>query len=46
LLKQKVSQPAALIFFGMFAIGLGTGLMLVSPSKPAKDEGAPAKKKK
>jgi uncharacterized integral membrane protein len=46
LLKQKITQPAALLFFGMFAIGLITGVMLVSPAKSAKGEGEAPKKKK
>ncbi|MFT3869217.1 MAG: hypothetical protein QM715_12230 [Nibricoccus sp.] len=46
LLKQKISQPAALVFFGMFALGLIVGLMLV-PRQKSEDEGnAPARRKK
>lgn len=44
--KQSISQPAALIFFGMFALGLIIGLMLVPRDRQAKNENQPAKKKK
>jgi len=46
LMKQKISQPAALLFFGMFAIGLVAGVMLVPPAKPEKDADPAPKKKK
>ena len=46
LLKHKISQPAALVFFGMFALGLIIGLMLV-PRQNSENEGSePARKKK
>ena len=33
-LTQAVTQPAALMYFGFFAVGLVTGAILCIPSKP------------
>ena len=41
---KKISQPAALIFFGLFATGVIAGMML-TPNK-AKDGGEPETRKK
>ena len=45
LLEKKISQPAALIYFGLFAIGVVTGMMLNANKAKTVDEGAPRKKK-
>lgn len=45
LLEKKISQPAALIFFGMFAIGVVAGMMLNANKGKAAAEGEPRKKK-
>jgi hypothetical protein len=46
LLKQKITQPAAILFYALFAIGVITGVLLVPPPKSEKDESGPAKRKK
>ena len=44
LLDKKISQPAALIFFGMFAVGVMAGMVLNSGGDK-KGEGESRKKK-
>lgn len=44
LLDKKVSQPGAIIFFAMFAIGVLAGMMLNSGGKEA--SGGESKKKR
>ena len=46
LLKSKISQPAALLFFGMFAIGVVVGLFLMPQERRDESGDAPAKKRK
>jgi uncharacterized integral membrane protein len=45
LLEKKISQPAALLFFGMFAIGVVAGMMLNADKGKTPDDSAPRKKK-
>jgi hypothetical protein len=45
LLDRKVTQPAALIFFAMFAIGVIAGMMLNSGGGGKGSEASPAKRK-
>ena len=45
LLEKKLSQPAALIFFAMFAVGVVAGMMLNSNTGASSGEGEPRKKK-
>ncbi len=45
MLKEKISQPAALLFFGMFAIGVIVGMML-NANAGKKSEGSEVRKKK
>ena len=44
LLERKVSQPAAILFFAMFAVGVFAG-MLLNAGSPAKGADAPSKRK-
>lgn len=43
---KKVSQPAALLFFAMFAVGLVAGLMLNSGGGSKSSGGSEARRKK
>ena len=45
LLDKKISQPAALLFFGMFAVGVIAGMMLNTGGEKKSAEGEPRKKK-
>jgi uncharacterized membrane protein YciS (DUF1049 family) len=44
-LEKKVSQPAALLFFVMFAIGVVAGLMFRPEPQKAQGSSEPRKKK-
>ena len=45
LLDKKISQPAALLFFGMFAVGVIAGMMLNNGGDKKSGDGEPKKKK-
>ncbi len=45
LLEKKVTQPAAILFFAMFAIGLIAGMMLHGDGGSRKSEGSSSKRK-
>jgi uncharacterized integral membrane protein len=45
LLEKKISQPAALLFFGMFAVGVIAGMMLNSGGDKKSGESESRKKK-
>jgi len=46
LLEKKISQPAALLFFGMFAIGVVAGMMLTGDKQKAVGGGGGESRKK
>jgi uncharacterized integral membrane protein len=45
LLEKKISQPAALLFFAMFAVGVIVGMVLNSNTGTGGGEAEPRKKK-
>jgi len=46
LLDKKISQPAALLYFGMFAVGVLAGMVLNAGGKEKGGESEGGKKKK